>query len=172
MSEDAAEYAEEWVCWRERGSDEKHRATVGSRGGGYDIELIICHLSSNQGLNISFPLSTEWKDELCRPGQTRWYWIINTASGNLAGPPAESTSALSRVTGGLCLNNSCPSAIWFHPIFRSLLLNQLIPCFRFLLLTYSIRKWPEHEHEILLLEGSINENTAASSWRTRYFCAV
>ncbi len=69
MSEDAAEYVEE----RERERDEKQRAVVGSRGGGYDIELIICHLSSNQGLNISFPLSTEWKDELCRLGQTRWY---------------------------------------------------------------------------------------------------
>lgn len=69
MSENAAEYAEE----RERKRDEKKRATVGSRGGGYGIELIICHLSSNQGLNISFPLSTEWKDELCRPGHIRWY---------------------------------------------------------------------------------------------------
>ncbi len=128
MSEDAAEYVEE----RERERDEKQRAVVGSRGGGYDIELIICHLSSNQGLNISFPLSTEWKDELCRLGQTRWYWIINTASGNLVGPPAESISALSRVTGVLCLNNSCPSAIWFHPIFRSLFLN---PCFFLLLVT-------------------------------------
>lgn len=69
MSEDAAEYAEE----RERKRDEKKASDGGKQRGGYDIELIICHLSSNQGLNISFPLSTEWKDELCRPGQTRWY---------------------------------------------------------------------------------------------------
>lgn len=68
MSEDAAEYVEE----REREMRSSERWWE-AEGGGYDIELIICHLSSNQGLNISFPLSTEWKDELYRLGQTRWY---------------------------------------------------------------------------------------------------
>lgn len=108
---------------------------------GVTLKLIICHLSSNQGLNISFPFSTGWKDELCRPGQPRWCWIIKSASGNLTGPPAESTGALSSVTGGLCLNNSCPTAIWLHPSFRSLLLKQLLPCLFFTLAYVRHRKW-------------------------------
>lgn len=113
----------------EREKEREHCAVEVERLG-VTLKLIICHLSSNQGLNISFPLSTGWKDELCRPGQLRWCWIIKSASGNLAGPPAESNGALSSVTGGLCLNNSCPPAIWLHPSFRSLLLKQLLPvCF-------------------------------------------